>query len=104
MTRNHLAFVAAALLSLSGASARGDAETPAAKPERPALQPPQSIYDQAFDAARKKATDGWLDDPLKFIHGDMDHCVGELAAFKTDKPVQQVQNTCVDHLDAVIKM
>ena len=73
-------------------------------PEKPELKPPQSVYDQAFDSAYKKVTEGWLEDPLKFIEGDMHHCVGELTAFKTDKPVQVVQDKVVTRLDAVIKL
>src|SRR5687767_2003525 len=72
--------------------------------EPPTVQPPRSIYDKAFDDAFKKATEGWLEDPLKYIDDDMKHCTTELAALKTDKPVQQVQTKVVTRLDAVIKL
>jgi hypothetical protein len=80
----------------------GAAEAAAA--EKPPIQPPRSVYDQAFDDAFKKATEGWLEDPLRYIETDMSHVVGELTAFKTDKPVQQVQSKVVTRLDTIIKM
>ena len=83
---------------------RVSADAAAAPAEKPPVQPPRSVYDQAFDDVYKKATEGWLEDPLRFIGTDMSHCVGELTAFKTDKPVQQVQTKVVTRLDAVIKM
>jgi hypothetical protein len=79
-----------------------DAAAPAAAP--PSVQPPRSIYDKAFDDTFKKATEGWLEDPLKHIDGDMLHCSKQLAALKTDQPVQQVQARAVTRLDAVIKL
>jgi hypothetical protein len=76
------------------------AEQDPAAPEQPAeLLPPRSIYDAAFDEARV----GWMRDPLRHIEGDMSHCVGELTAFKTDRPVQQRQDKIADRLDAIIK-
>jgi hypothetical protein len=97
-----LATIAATLVAVP-CSVRAD-DAPAAAGEPKPIKPPESSYDQSFDHAYKKATEGWLEDPLKFIQGDMSHCVGELAAFKTDKPVQVVQDKCVTRLDAVIQM
>jgi hypothetical protein len=98
----------AATLALVPASVRAeDAPAPAAanaKAEPKPIQPPQSIYDQAFDNAYKKATEGWLEDPLKFIHGDMTQSQGELTELKTGKPTQKVQDEAVTRLDAVIKL
>jgi hypothetical protein len=68
------------------------------------VKPPQSIYDQAFDKAYKKATEGWLEDPLKYIHGDMTESQGDLSKLQTGKPVQKVQDQAVARLDAVIKL
>jgi hypothetical protein len=81
------------------AAAAGDA-----KAEPKPLKAPQSIYDQAFDNAYKKATEGWLEDPLKFIHGDMTVSQGDLSDMKTGKPTQKVQDQAVTRLDAVIKL
>jgi hypothetical protein len=76
---------------------------PAAEAEKPAVAPARSVYDQAFDKVIDKAQNGWLEDPFKHIEGDMSHVVGELTAFKTDKPVQQVQDKVTTRLDALIK-
>jgi len=67
------------------------------------IQPPRSIYDRALDQTIHKATDGWMDDPLKAIAGDMGHCTGELSEFHTGKPVQQREEQAISRLDAVIK-
>ena len=72
--------------------------------ERPPLAPPRSVYDQAFDDAFRQATQGWMDDPFKFIAGDMTLVHDQLAAFKTDKPVQERQDLVVDRLDTIIAM
>ena len=76
---------------------------PAAAPEKPALQPPGSIYAEAFDKVVETARNGWMEDPLRHLEGDMSHCVGELTALKTDRPVQQRQDQIATRLDAVIK-
>lgn len=71
-----------------------------AEAEEPTLQPPQSIYDEAFDKART----AWLQDPLRHLEGDMSHCVVDLTEFKTHQPVQQRQDNIANRLDAVIKL
>jgi hypothetical protein len=108
-------LVVAACLTCSAVSATAAEEAPpivkvpaptdvSAPAEKPPIQPPRSVYDQAFDETFKEATEGWLQDPLLHIETDMSHCVGELTAFKTDKPVQQVQGKVVTRLDTIIKM
>src|SRR4051812_32414713 len=87
----------------AGSIARGE-NAPADPGEKPPIRPPQSIYDQAFDNAYKKVTEGWLEDPLKFIHGDMKQSQGELSDLETGRPVQKVQDQAVSRLDAVIKI
>ena len=79
------------------------AEAQAGEAEKPAIAPPRSVYDQAFDKVIDRAHNGWMDDPFKHIEGDMSHVVGELTALKTDKPVQQVQDKVTTRLDALIK-
>ena len=75
-------------------------EAPPPAPAQPAeLAPPRSIYDVAFDEARV----GWMRDPLRHLEGDMSHCVGDLTAFKTDRPVQQRQDKIASRLDAIIR-
>jgi hypothetical protein len=98
------AAVPAATPATAAAVDNAPAAGAAAATEPQPLKPPQSIYDQAFDNAYKKVTEGWLEDPLKFIHGDMTQSQGELADLKTGKPVQKVQNQAVTRLDAVIKL
>ena len=80
-----------------------DVEQPALA-EQPPLAPPRSVYDQAFDDAFKKATHGWMEDPFKHIAGDMSLCHDQLAAFKTDRPVQERQDLVVDRLNTIIAM
>lgn len=95
-------FFLACVIGLSVSSAartRGDVA-----PEKPTVQPPRSIYDKAFDETFRKATDGWLEDPLLHIETDMSHCVDGLAALQTDKPLQTRQARVVNRLDAVIKL
>jgi hypothetical protein len=100
-----LATIAATLaVTTSGLHAADAPVATDAKAEPQPLKPPQSIYDQSFDNAYKKATEGWLEDPLKFIHGDMAQSQGELSEMKTGKPVQKVQDQAVTRLDAVIKL
>jgi hypothetical protein len=101
-----LATIAATLSLVPCAISANEAPSAgaAAAADPQALKPPQSIYDQAFDNAYKKVTEGWLEDPLKFIHSDMTQSQGELADLKTGKPVQKVQNQAVTRLDAVIKL
>jgi hypothetical protein len=72
--------------------------------DHPQLAPPRSVYDQAFDDAVKKATQGWLEDPFKHIGADMSLCHDRLAEFKTDQPVQQRQDQVVERLNTVIAM
>lgn len=91
-----------------GAEPAADSPAPAGAgadaPEESAIAPPRSIYDEAFDSVLDKAQNGWLEDPLKHLEGDMSHVVGELTAFKTHKPVQQVQDKVATRLDTLIKM
>jgi hypothetical protein len=95
----------AATLAVMPSSVRAEgAPSSAAAGEPKAIKPPESIYDQSFDNAYKKATEGWLEDPLKFIHGDMTQSQGDLSDMKTGKPTQKVQNEAVTRLDAVIKL
>ena len=54
----------------AGATAGPDAPQPAGA-EKPARAPPRSIYDQAFDKVVDRAQNGWLEDPLKHLEGDM---------------------------------
>jgi hypothetical protein len=93
-----LAASAAATCFAEVAPSPGRATKPPAE-----VQPPRSIYDRALDDTIHKATDGWMEDPLKAIAGDMDHCTGELTAFRTNKPVQQREEQAISRLDAVIK-
>jgi hypothetical protein len=72
--------------------------------KKPSVAPARSVYDQAFDRTFKQATDGWLEDPLRFIHGDMSESEKGLTALKTDKPVQKVQDQAVARLDKVIEL
>jgi len=89
----------APLVRVDGAAAVQPAEA-----EKPAIAPPRAVYDEAFDRVVYKAQNGWLEDPLKHLEGDMSHVVGELTAYKTDKPVQQVQDKVTSRLDALIKI
>jgi hypothetical protein len=112
MRSRHLLTIVASLAMTSAAWAAPDAPdapTPApaqdgggaaAPAEKPPIQPPRSIYDKAFD----KAMNGWMEDPLKHIEGDMSHAFGGLTEFKTDRPVQDPQARAVTRLDAVIKL
>src|SRR3954467_6245240 len=93
----------AATLALAPCSVRAE-DAPAAAAEPKPIKPPESIYDQSFDNAYKKATEGWLEDPLKLIHGDMAQSQGDLSDMKTGKPTQKVQNEAVTRLDAVIAL
>lgn len=100
-----LSLATAATLALASCAVYA-AEAPAAdaKAQPAPLKPAESIYDKAFDNAYKKATEGWLDDPLKFIHGDMTVSQGDLSDMKTGQPTQKVQDQAVARLDAVIKL
>jgi hypothetical protein len=114
MRSNHIAF---ALILLAGVTR---ADTPAPVPvvpvpvpdavrspapaDRPPVAPPQSVYDQAFDDAFKAQTEGWLEDPFKFIESDMSNALGQLAEFKTGKPAQEPQEQAIGRLNAVIAM
>lgn len=118
MKANSLSYAVGALALAASAAATLGTDRPAAGPDRagasadtagqqphkPEIAPPRSIYDQAFDKAVDKAKNGWLEDPLRHLEGDMSHVVGELTAFKTDKPVQQRQDTVTGRLDTLIKM
>jgi hypothetical protein len=54
-----------------------------------------------FTVGRDRAREG---DPLRFLAGDMGEIVMDLAAYKTDKPVQDKQDQVVSRLDELIKM
>jgi hypothetical protein len=43
------------------------------------------------------------EDPLRFLAGDMKNIVGDLGAYKTDKPVQVKEEKVVSELDVLIK-
>jgi hypothetical protein len=97
--------VMAAMTMLLASVASAQSAPPAdAADQKPPVKPPQSVYDQAFDKAYKKATEGWLEDPLRYIHGDMTESQGDLSKLQTGKPVQKVQDQAVARLDAVIKL
>jgi hypothetical protein len=99
-----LVSFALVLTTLSAGSIARGGNVPTDPNEKPPIKPAQSIYDHAFDNAYKKVTEGWLEDPLKFIHGDMKQSQGDLSELKTGKPVQKVQDQAVARLDAVIKI
>jgi hypothetical protein len=94
-------FLLVGWLAIGMRGAFADTETPV---EKPAILPPQSVYDNAFDEAHKRVTEGWREDPLRHIEEDMRLCVGDLSELKTDKPVQKRQDVVVSRLDTVIQL
>jgi hypothetical protein len=110
MKADRLAVAVVLLVGFAAVPLRADDAPPQhvserpAQAERPPLAPPASIYDQAFDDAFQKATQGWMDDPFKHIAGDMSLCHDQLAAFKTDRPVQERQDVVVNRLNTIIAM
>ncbi len=103
MKPNYLLIAGTIVAGLWCVAAKADVAA-VAPPAEPTVQPPESIYDRAFDEAFKKSTEGWLVDPLRFIEEDMALSYTELNAMKTDKPVQKIQHQAFTRLEAVIKL
>ena len=90
----------------AGKTAAKPGEAPKAVAGTPKAAPNAKVpfpYDGTPGNLLTKLLQSRSEDPLRFLAGDMKTIVGDLGAYKTDKPVQRKEDKVVSELDVLIK-